>query len=152
EKVCGLREKEKEISIYGRFFGMLPIEKRLYVVVTEAMLAEHLLPYFPEITMTFNQVQLRNLIQKETRKLRVHSDEILTTVTNMDFVKWNSNMREQETSHLFQDFDHMFGFENVFSRSYEMFSESQLYLANGYVLPEIDENEEQTQGWSNRVE
>nr|QEM39095.1 RNA-dependent RNA polymerase [Guadeloupe Culex rhabdovirus]QEM39110.1 RNA-dependent RNA polymerase [Guadeloupe Culex rhabdovirus] len=139
EKVCGLREKEKEISIYGRFFGMLPIEKRLYVVVTEAMLAEHLLPYFPEITMTFNQVQLRNLIQKETRKLRVHSDEILTTVTNMDFVKWNSNMREQETSHLFQDFDHMFGFENVFSRSYEMFSESQLYLANGYVLPEIDE-------------
>ncbi|MFZ6846590.1 hypothetical protein, partial [Undibacterium sp. RuTC16W] len=24
-------------------------------------------------------------------------------------------------------------------RSYEMFSESQLYLANGYVLPEIDE-------------
>lgn len=138
ERVIGLREKEKEMSPLGRFFGMLPIEKRLYVVVTEAMLAEHILPYFPEITMTYNQVKLREVIQKETRKLRVKKEETKTTITNMDFVKWNSNMREEETHHLFQDFDHLFGFEKVFTRSYEMFSQSQMYLANGYIVPEVD--------------
>lgn len=137
ESVIGLREKERELSSSGRFFGLLPIEKRIYVVVTEAMIAEELLPYIPEITMTYNLVKLREHIQRATRKLKMPEEKTVTVVTNMDFVKWNSNMREEETGPLFKDIDHLFGFENLVSRTYEMFRESQMYLANGHVLPEI---------------
>lgn len=139
EKVIGLREKERELSSSGRFFGLLPIEKRLYVVVTEAMIAEELLHYVPEITMTYNQVKLREHIQRATRKLKSQEEDTVTVVTNMDFVKWNSNMREEETKPLFEDIDNLFGFTNLVSRTYEMFSESQMYLANGHHNPEVDE-------------
>ncbi|QRW41824.1 MAG: RNA-dependent RNA polymerase [Elisy virus] len=137
ERVIGLREKERELSLTGRFFGLLPIEKRIYVVVTEAMIAEELLHYVPEITMTYNQVKLREHIQRATKRLKTSEENTVTVVTNMDFVKWNSNMREEETQLLFQDIDHLFGFEALVSRTYEMFRESQMYLANGHVIPEI---------------
>ncbi|UUG74123.1 MAG: RNA-dependent RNA polymerase [XiangYun mono-chu-like virus 11] len=139
EKVIGLREKEREVSIKGRYFGLLPIEKRIYVVVSEAMIAEELLNYFPEITMTYNQVKLREHIQRATQKLKTSEENTTTVVTNMDFVKWNSNMREAETNNLFEDIDHLFGFTRVVSRTYEMFEQSQMYLANGHILPELSD-------------
>jgi len=43
ETVVGVHPKERELSQQGRYFGLLTIRKRLYVVVTEALLSEHLL-------------------------------------------------------------------------------------------------------------
>lgn len=53
ETVVGLHPKEKELKIFARLFGLLTIGKRLYVVLTESLIASHLFPYFPEITMTY---------------------------------------------------------------------------------------------------
>lgn len=55
----------------------------------------------------------------------------------MDFNKWNSHMRHRETDPMFEDFDHLFGLERCFKRTHDMFSHSQMYLANESLLPEV---------------
>lgn len=140
----GVCAKEQEMSIHPRYFGLTPIRKRLYVVLTEAMLADNLLPYFPEITMTYDSTALLTKIHAQTREQNKNNSPSVnyhTVVVNIDFVKWNSYMRESETKGMFQDFDHLFGFTNLYGRTHEMFS-GQLYLAMGVYLPEIDEENE----------
>lgn len=52
--------------------------------------------------------------------------------TNIDFEKWNSNMRWEETMRIiFQDFDYLFGLRRVFSRSHEVLSHGDFNLVDG---------------------
>lgn len=45
--LLGVRPKERELKLAARLFGLLPMQKRIYVVITEteALLAECILPY-----------------------------------------------------------------------------------------------------------
>lgn len=125
--VIGVHEKKREMSIEPRFFALLTIRKRLYVVLTEALIADHILPYFPEITMTFDAVTLRKKIQENTRKLVDARLDSKTLITNLHFSKWNSNMRKEETYNLFEDMDHLFGLKNCIARTHDMFTLSTIY-------------------------
>ncbi|EFN64915.1 Large structural protein, partial [Camponotus floridanus] len=55
--------------------------------------------------------------------------------TSLDFSKWNTNMRENETRDTFKMIDQLFGFTNCFQRTHEMFDTSCIYLLNGSYLP-----------------
>lgn len=145
EIVVGVHPKERELSRQGRYFGLLTLKKRLYVVVTEALLAEHVLRYFPEITMTMDATSLNNKLFQNTRdqseeRNKYRPVDHVSVVVNMDFNKWNSFMREDETLPLFEDFDGLFGLVNVFSRTHEMFKDSTLYLADGTYTPQFNNN------------
>lgn len=138
ETVVGLHPKERELKIFARLFGLLTIGKRLYVVLTEALIASHLFPYFPEITMTYDAITLQNKVHQNTKSTSPFNqgkNNRHTVITNIDFVKWNSNMREEETLPLFRDFDHLHGLSNCFQRTHSMFTDSVLYLADGTVTP-----------------
>lgn len=56
--MAGVFPKEREGKNEPRLFGMMPLTKRLYIVLTEALTAEFILPLFPEITMTFYSISL----------------------------------------------------------------------------------------------
>lgn len=140
EIVVGVHPKERELKLAARFFGLLTIKKRLYVVVTEALLASFIFEYFPEITMTFDFTTLMTRIHHNTKKLDKQEDNRKTVVINMDFNKWNSNMRYEETEDIFRDFDNLFGLNNCFLRTHSMFSESTLYLADNSFLPSFSGN------------
>lgn len=147
----GVCAKEQELSICPRFFGLLPLDKRLYVVLTEAMLADNLLPYFPEITMTYDSTTLLTKIYTQNKELHKNdsgSSLYKTVVVNIDFMKWNSFMRYSETLEMFQDFDHLFGFENVYARTHEMFS-GQIYLAMNHYLPVVNKTEQKL--WDSEI-
>lgn len=136
ETCVGVHPKERELKVFARLFGLLTIEKRLYVVVTEALLADYIFPYFPEITMTFDSVTLQTRIHSNTLKQsNKKKEKYHTVIVNMDFNKWNSYMREDETKDLFKDFDNLFGFQNVFGRTHEMFKNQMMYLADGTITP-----------------
>lgn len=136
ESCVGVHPKERELKVFARLFGLLTIEKRLYVVVTEALLADYIFPYFPEITMTFDSVTLQTRIHANTSKQsNKKKEKYHTVIVNMDFNKWNSYMREEETKDLFKDFDNLFGFNNVFGRTHEMFKNQMMYLADGTITP-----------------
>ncbi|UDL13993.1 MAG: RNA dependent RNA polymerase [Xiangshan rhabdo-like virus 3] len=135
ESSVGLREKEREGKIEARLFGLTTLFKRMYIVLTEAMLAEHILPLFPEITMTDDELTLDKKRHNFTKKKGASR----SLFTSLDFSKWNSNMREEETKPMFTDFDHLFGLTAVFSRTHEMFNTSFMYLLNGSYLPKFSQ-------------
>lgn len=140
ERVIGVYPKEREGKNEPRLFGLMTLYKRLYIVLTEALLADFILPLFPEITMTFDSVTLLNRIYGCTKRLNpIKVDELsgVNIVTNLDFMKWNSYMREEETHAIFKDFDDLFGLTNVFTRSHELFNTSWLYLADGSITPKF---------------
>nr|WAK77191.1 MAG: RNA-dependent RNA polymerase [Rhabdoviridae sp.] len=134
ENVVGVCPKERELKIEPRLFGLLTLSKRMYVVLTEALLAEHLLPYYEEITMMDDYLTLLKKIHRQTSDPE-HTANRKNLFTVLDFEKWNSNMRKEETEELFTMFDQLFGLTNVFTRSHEMFETSYLYLADGSYLP-----------------
>lgn len=51
-------------------------------------------------------------------------------------------MRENETMGIFRNFDRLFGFKNVLTRSHEVFEKCSFYLADGTFTPEWDEEGE----------
>lgn len=140
-RVCGVYPKEREGKNKPRMFVLMPMQRRLYIVITEALIGEALLPYFPEITMTFDQTTLFTRLHSVTRTLADGTiKKAIPIVTNIDFEKWNSNMRIEETLRIFSDFDRLFGLGEVFSRSHEVFSQCQFYLADGSITPRWDED------------
>lgn len=71
-------------------------------------------------------------------------------VVNLDFEKWNSNMREEDTFELFQCFDNLMGFSNCFTRTHEMFTQTLFYLSSNDVghTPELlDKGTEAPYSW-----
>lgn len=137
ERSVGLREKEREGKLDARLFGLMTLYKRMYIVLTEALLAEHIIPLFPEITMVDDELSLDKKRLQFTRSQpgRVH------LFTSLDFSKWNSNMRENETQPVFKSFDALFGFNRVYQRTHEMFKSSLMYLLNGSYTPKLQDGE-----------
>lgn len=133
EQSVGLKEKEREGKLAARLFGLTTLIKRMYIVLTEALLSEHIIPLFPEITMVDDELSLDKKRYLFTKKIpnRYH------LFTSLDFSKWNSNMREEETKPLFQSFDQLFGFQRVYQRTHEMFNTSFMYLLNGSYTPSL---------------
>ncbi|QKY64636.1 large polymerase protein [Agrotis ipsilon virus] len=146
ESVVGTCPKEREGKINARLFGLLTLEKRMYVVLTEALIAEHILPFFREITMIDDAVTLakRQVAFTSTKSRKGSSDTTggthLVRISSLDFQKWNTNMRKLETLRIFQNLDNLFGLTNCISRTHEMFETAIMYLADSYFLPPIDNN------------
>lgn len=135
ERSVGLKEKEREGKLAARLFGLTTLVKRMYIVLTEALLSEHIIPLFPEITMVDDELSLDKKRYLFTKK----SPNRFHVFTSLDFSKWNSNMREEETKPLFRSFDQLFGFRNVYQRTHEMFNTSYMYLLNGSYTPTISQ-------------
>lgn len=131
EMCVGVHEKEREGKLLARLFGLLTLIKRSYVVLTEKLIAEHIFPYFPEITMVDDELAL------EKKRLNFTTGKESTIFISIDFSKWNTNMREPDTSPFYEILDQMFGFTNCFGRTHEMFFNSWLYLIDGTYLPEV---------------
>lgn len=145
ETVIGVYDKERELKIKARFFGLLTLWKRMYVVVTESMIANDILPFFPEVTMMDDYTTLQKKLYNLTSN--VDKEAFWAVTYSVDFEKWNSQMRKEETLGIFKFLDNLYGYENVISRTHEMFEESTLYLANGLFLPEF-RNQEMKESWA----
>lgn len=142
EKVFGVCPKERELKIAARFFGLATLKKRMYIVLTEAMIAEFIVPHFPQITMMDNALTLSKKFFDKTRDMAKH-DSLITkrsynVVTNIDFKKWNTYMRKEETYSIFSAMDNLFGLSKCISRTHEMFEDSYMYLADGTYLPKFE--------------
>lgn len=126
--IIGVSPKEREMKSDPRLFALMTIRVRLYFVLTEALLADYVLKYFPEITMTYDFAQLQNRIYEETICMKTLGTKEVTIVTNVDFQKWNQNMRDELTRPVFAELDSMFGFKNMFTKTHEIFRQSTIYL------------------------
>lgn len=133
--LTGVCPKEREMKMYARLFGLLTFDKRTYVVLTESLIAEYILPLFPEITMMDDEIKLLKKMYSATNNIDGKEKSI---IVSFDFMKWNSNMRFEETTQIFTFIDRLFGFNNCINRTHEMFNQGVIYLADGTYLPKYD--------------
>nr|DAZ90758.1 TPA_asm: polyprotein [Melilotus virus 1_Off] len=135
--IIGMYEKEREIKIKARMFSLMSEEMRMYFVLTEELISNHILKYFPEITMKDPlHIQVKKLWSASGLS---HKDSLDPTI-NIDFEKWNLNMRNELTLPLFQQIDKLFGYENLISRTHEIFESSYIYSSSGKYLPQAQNN------------
>nr|DAZ90863.1 TPA_asm: polyprotein [Vincetoxicum virus 1] len=129
--IIGMYEKEREIKVKARMFSLMSEEMRMYFVLTEELIANHLIPYFPEITMKDPlHVQIRKIWAAGGKG----QDELNPNI-NIDFEKWNLNMREEFTEKIFNTMDNLFGYDRLISRTHEIFRNSYIYSCSGKYLP-----------------
>ncbi|DAZ90802.1 TPA_asm: polyprotein [Ribes virus 1] len=135
--IIGMYEKEREIKIKARMFSLMSENMRMYFVLTEELIANHILKYFPQITM-------KDPLHVQIRKLwainQLSGPMSLDPTINIDFEKWNLNMRHEFTEGVFSQLDNMFGFDRLINRTHEIFSGSYIYSSSGKYLPPHDAN------------
>jgi hypothetical protein len=135
ECIIGMYEKEREIKIQARMFSLMSEKMRYYFVLTEDLMARHILPLFPDITMK----DTLNVLQKKFWTIGgMGKDSSLDVNVNIDFSKWNLNMRDDLTHLLFQQIDTIFGFQNCISRTHEIFKMSYVYSSSGKYVPIVE--------------
>ncbi|DBA36736.1 TPA_asm: L [Panicum betacytorhabdovirus 1] len=139
-RVIGLYPKEREMNPVARMFALMSLKMRSYIVVTENMLSENVLRYIPGVTMTYNLLDLAKEMIHSTSSQRQQGASSRTFCINMDFEKWNLNMRRESTEYVFENLGRMFGLPTLFNKTYDIFQNSLIYLADGSYSPKIDAN------------
>ncbi|DBA36895.1 TPA_asm: L [Fraxinus gammacytorhabdovirus 2] len=144
ECVIGLYQKEREINETPRMFALMSHSIRNYIVTTESMLSEDILPAFPSITMTNSLLSLQKKIYSVSYKQSRNSKDMgfspykdVTIIVNIDFEKWNLNFRRETTHPLFQAIGDLYGLDQLYNRTYDIFENSYIYLADGSYRPEV---------------
>lgn len=128
--VFGLREKEREVSNWARLFGLMTLPCRFYFVLTEQLLAHDIVPLFPETTVGDSLITIRKKKQKIYESMRAVSGHVIGII-NLDFEKWNLNMRYESTYPAFKFLDELYDSGLLFRNSHHIFSHSTMYLCHG---------------------
>ncbi|DBA37175.1 TPA_asm: L [Primula alphacytorhabdovirus 2] len=144
-KIIGLTPKERELNPVPRMFSLMSHQMRVYVVVTEQMLSDHILKMFPQITMTDSLLDLTKKMyatvkgQSSRVKRRNKAGSWVSRVIcmSLDFEKWNGHMRKEMTVGVFSAIGRLFGLADLFNATYDIFEDSYYYLADGSYLPDI---------------
>uniref|UniRef100_A0AAU7E1A0 RNA-directed RNA polymerase n=1 Tax=Sambucus betanucleorhabdovirus 2 TaxID=3141830 RepID=A0AAU7E1A0_9RHAB len=136
DRIIGLYPKERELKTKARFFSLMSYKMRMYVTATEEILGKYLLPYFPMITMSDTLLNMIIRLYNMTTKIGARGSTI-TYSMNIDFSKWNQNMRERTNASIFSEIDKIIGFRRLISRTHDIFRNSYLYLCSGEYIPQI---------------
>nr|UUL70679.1 polymerase [Colocasia bobone disease-associated virus] len=139
-RIIGLYPKERELNPTARMFALMSLKMRSYVVVTENMLSENVLRYIPGVTMTYNLLDLAKEMIHSTSSQRLQGATSRTFCINMDFEKWNLNMRKESTQYVFENLGRMFGLPSLYNKTYDIFRNSLIYLADGSYTPRLTED------------
>nr|AWT62602.1 RNA-dependent RNA polymerase [Citrus chlorotic spot virus] len=136
--IIGLYPKERELKLEARYFALMSFKMRLYFTITEHLANDHLLEYFPMVTMSDSMLELQKKLDALSRKQTSSKRGVVHYVVNIDFRKWNQQMREEMTVDLFHDTDRLFGFTNLVGRTHEIFKRSYIYLSSGEYVPTLN--------------
>jgi mRNA capping enzyme len=125
--IIGLKAKEREIKLKGRFFALMSWELREYFVFTEYLIKKNVLPLFKGLTMADDQ---NTLVQKMMKRTAGQSDRFyneLTIANHIDYEKWNNFQRYASTAPVFTVIGKFHGYPNLFTRTHEFFEKSLIY-------------------------
>ncbi len=105
--IIGLRAKERESEVEGRFLAVMSWNLRLYFVVTEYLIKRDFLDRFLGITV----------------KDRCYTNHI-------DYEKWNNHQRYESTAPVFTVMGKFYGLPRLFERTHLFFHECFIYFVD----------------------
>ncbi|WPV62690.1 MAG: RNA-dependent RNA polymerase [Wenzhou bat rhabdovirus 3] len=149
DSLIGLKGKERELKVEGRFFSLMTFKLRLYFVATEWLIGKYILPAFKEITMLDSGTELMGKFAKMTRG--VYDPEKRRTLhfaIHLDYSKWNAHQRFESTAPVFRVLDKALGYTNLITRTHEIFQQCTYYYADAlFMITSLETENEYC--WSN---
>nr|WAD86862.1 polymerase [Kolongo virus] len=125
--VIGLKAKERELKIIGRYFALLSWKLREYFVITEYLIKIHFIKLYDGLTMADDLKGVVSKIINRTNHQGTHDYESITIANHIDYSKWNNHQRKESNKYLFKVMGQFMGYPNLFSRTHEFFEKSLIY-------------------------
>ncbi|WPV62738.1 MAG: RNA-dependent RNA polymerase [Wufeng shrew rhabdovirus 8] len=149
--IIGLKGKERELKVEGRFFSLMSFKLRLYFVATEWMLGKYILPLFTEITMMDSGPELMRKLSDYTRGSYNPCDRKTVTFSiHLDYSKWNAHQRYESTAPVFRVIDQALGYRSLISQTHKIFQQCVYYYVDALdQIQELGADEDYT--WSNHL-
>ncbi|AMK09260.1 RNA-dependent RNA polymerase [Drosophila unispina virus 1] len=125
--------KERELKPSGRAFVKQTYLQRGAQVSREKNLADEVLPYFEEQTMTSSEAQVIKRQQQMTEGNKDHY-----TNFNIDFSKWNLHFRYSLIHPIGKVLDQLFGTKYLFSEVHRWFLSCKIFANSRLTPPDCD--------------
>ncbi|AJR28363.1 polymerase [Curionopolis virus] len=127
--IIGLKGKERELKIIGRYFALLSWDLRDYFVATEYLIKKYIVPYFGGLTMADDLLGVIKKMLSNAQGQGRDDYEMITIADHIDYEKWNNHQREESNRSIFQVMDKFLGYNNLISRTHQVFQQSWIYYA-----------------------
>ncbi|UOX72918.1 RNA-dependent RNA polymerase [Wenzhou Rhinolophus pusillus ledantevirus 1] len=125
--IIGLKGKEREVKIKGRFFSLMSWDLREYFVVTEYLIKEHFVPLFNGLTMADDMTTVISKLMDRTQGQGGSDYNQICIANHIDYEKWNNHQRKEATGPVFKVMGQFLGFPNLIYRTHEFFEQSLIY-------------------------
>nr|AWK27025.1 L protein [Ekpoma virus] len=127
ELAIGLKPKEREEKIDGRFFSLMTWNMRNYFVMTEYLIKTHIVPLFQGLTMADDLQKLIGKMINNTEGQGNEGYDNITISNSIDYTKWNNLQREESTKPVFTVIGQFLGYPLLIARTHEIFQKSLIY-------------------------
>lgn len=126
--IIGLRPKERELKIKGRYFALMSWRLREYFVVSEYLIKEYFVPLFKGLTVADDLTSLIKKLVSLTSAHGLNDYSKITIANHLDYSKWNNHQREETNAPIFKVMDKFLGLNNFISRTHQFFQQSWIYF------------------------
>ena len=125
--VMGLKGKERELKIVGRFFALMSWKMREYFVITEYLIKTHFVPLFQGLTMADDLTELTKKMLDTSYGQGLLNYESICISNHFDYEKWNNHQRLESTGPIFTVMGQFLGYPKLIYRTHEFFQKCLVY-------------------------
>ncbi|AFH89680.1 RNA-dependent RNA polymerase [Vesiculovirus bogdanovac] len=125
--VIGLKGKERELKLIGRFFSLMSWKLREYFVITEHLIKTHFVPLFHGLTMADDLTSVIKKMMDSSSGQGLTDYSAVCIANHIDYEKWNNHQRKESNGPVFRVMGQFLGFPNLISRTHEFFEKSLVY-------------------------
>ncbi|UAU42865.1 polymerase [Nasoule virus] len=137
--LIGLKAKERELKIIGRYFALLSWKLREYFVITEYLIKIHFIKLYDGLTMADDLKGVISKLINRTMHQGTSSYDSITIANHIDYSKWNNHQRMESNKYVFRVMGQFMGYPKLFERTHEFFQKSLIYYAGDKSLLTVSE-------------
>ncbi|AMR98951.1 RNA-dependent RNA polymerase [Piry virus] len=125
--IIGLKGKERELKIAGRFFSLMSWKLREYFVITEYLIKTHFVPLFHGLTMADDMTAVIKKMLESSSGQGLSDYSAVCLANHIDYEKWNNHQRKESNGPVFRVMGQFLGYPNLILRTHEFFEKSLIY-------------------------
>lgn len=125
--IIGLKGKERELKVEGRFFALMSWALREYFVMTEYLIKTHFVPLFDGLTMADDLTTVIGKMLNNTDGQGESNYDKITYSDHIDYQKWNNHQRGDANNPTFRVMGQFLGYPKLIERTHEFFEKSWIY-------------------------
>nr|QPP12221.1 polymerase [Vesicular stomatitis virus] len=125
--IIGLKGKERELKIAGRFFSLMSWRLREYFVITEYLIKTYYVPLFKGLTMADDLTSVIKKMMDSSSGQGLDDYSSVCLANHIDYEKWNNHQRKESNGPIFRVMGQFLGYPSLIERTHEFFEKSLIY-------------------------